>query len=56
MVFYCVLDTPVINVSFVYNGVPQNVPVKLPVTLNKFFEPTEMNSESFFARWKNLGR
>ncbi|XP_022173721.1 AP-2 complex subunit alpha [Myzus persicae] len=48
-------DTPVINVSFVYNGVPQNVSVKLPVTLNKFFEPTEMNSESFFARWKNLG-
>lgn len=54
-IFY-VLDTPVINVSFVYNGVPQNVSVKLPVTLNKFFEPTEMNSESFFARWKNLGR
>lgn len=50
------LDTPVINVSFVYNGVPQNVSIKLPVTLNKFFEPTEMNSESFFARWKNLGR
>jgi len=51
-----VSDAPVINVSFVYNGVPQNVSVKLPVTLNKFFEPTEMNSESFFARWKNLGR
>ncbi|XP_037894528.1 AP-2 complex subunit alpha-like [Glossina fuscipes] len=23
-------------------------------TINKFFEPTEMNADSFFARWKNL--
>lgn len=29
--------------------------MKLPLTINKFFEPTEMNGESFFARWKNLG-
>lgn len=29
--------------------------MKLPLTINKFFEPTEMNAESFFARWKNLG-
>ncbi|CAG9759881.1 unnamed protein product [Ceutorhynchus assimilis] len=48
-------DTPSISVSFIYNGVPQKISIKLPLTLNKFFEPTEMNGESFFARWKNLG-
>ncbi|KAL1493069.1 hypothetical protein ABEB36_011204 [Hypothenemus hampei] len=48
-------DAPSILVSFWYNGVPQKVIVRLPLTLNKFFEPTEMNGESFFARWKNLG-
>lgn len=39
---------------FRYTGVPQKVSIKLPVTLNKFFEPSEMNSEAFFSRWKNL--
>ncbi|XP_066152817.1 AP-2 complex subunit alpha [Euwallacea fornicatus] len=48
-------DTPSISVSFVCNGMPQKITIKLPLTLNKFFEPTEMNGESFFARWKNLG-
>lgn len=48
-------DAPSIVVSFVYNAVPQKITIKLPLTLNKFFEPTEMNGESFFARWKNLG-
>ncbi|KAI5644256.1 AP-2 complex subunit alpha-2 [Phthorimaea operculella] len=48
-------DAPSMSVSFVYNNVPQKITMKLPLTLNKFFEPTEMNGESFFARWKNLG-
>ncbi|KAL1110163.1 hypothetical protein AAG570_008240, partial [Ranatra chinensis] len=48
-------DSPSMNVSFLYNNVPQKLTVKLPIFINKFFEPTEMNSESFFARWKNLG-
>ncbi|XP_077285236.1 adaptor protein complex 2, subunit alpha isoform X2 [Arctopsyche grandis] len=48
-------DSPGMAVSFVYNNVPQKISMKLPLTLNKFFEPTEMNGESFFARWKNLG-
>ncbi|KAK6051521.1 alpha adaptin carboxyl-terminal domain protein [Cooperia oncophora] len=30
--------------------------VYLPVFVNKFFEPTEMPSEQFFARWKALGQ
>lgn len=48
-------DTPSLNLSFRYNGTPQSFNVKLPLMINKFFEPTEMNGESFFARWKNLG-
>lgn len=48
-------DSPSLDIHFVYNGVMQKMVVKLPLTLNKFFEPTEMNGESFFARWKNLG-
>lgn len=48
-------DSPTMVVTFLYNNVPQKLTMKLPLTLNKFFEPTEMNGESFFARWKNLG-
>ncbi|XP_045481653.1 AP-2 complex subunit alpha [Harmonia axyridis] len=48
-------DTPSIGLSFLYNNIPQKITFKLPLTLNKFFEPTDMNAESFFARWKNLG-
>lgn len=50
-----ILDSPTLDISFRYNGAQQKLNVKLPITVNKFFEPTEMNSESFFARWKNLG-
>lgn len=45
---------PDLSVSFMYSGVQQKLHLKLPVTVNKFIEPTEMNSEAFFARWKNL--
>ncbi|XP_014275027.1 AP-2 complex subunit alpha isoform X1 [Halyomorpha halys] len=48
-------DAPSMNISFIYNNVPQKLTIKLPIFINKFFEPTEMNGESFFARWKNLG-
>lgn len=50
---YC--DSPSIDLSFKHNGVHHKLTIKLPLTLNKFFEPTEMNAEQFFARWKNLG-
>uniref|UniRef100_A0A4W5NGE0 AP-2 complex subunit alpha n=1 Tax=Hucho hucho TaxID=62062 RepID=A0A4W5NGE0_9TELE len=38
-----------------YGGTLQNIAVKLPITLNKFFQPTEMTSQDFFQRWKQLG-
>uniref|UniRef100_F6QM48 AP-2 complex subunit alpha n=1 Tax=Xenopus tropicalis TaxID=8364 RepID=F6QM48_XENTR len=47
-------DLPLLNIQFRYGGAFQNVSVKLPITLNKFFQPTEMNSQDFFQRWKQL--
>ncbi|XP_071452420.1 AP-2 complex subunit alpha isoform X2 [Hetaerina americana] len=49
------IDSPSMIITFIYNNVPQKLTVKLPLTINKFFEPTEMNGEAFFSRWKNLG-
>lgn len=48
-------DAPSLMISFVYSGIAQKITMKFPLTLNKFFEPTEMNADSFFGRWKNLG-
>ncbi|XP_076589445.1 AP-2 complex subunit alpha-2 isoform X2 [Chaetodon auriga] len=48
-------DAPVLNIQFRYGGTLQNMAVKLPVMLNKFFQPTEMTSQDFFQRWKQLG-
>ncbi|KAG7278851.1 hypothetical protein CRUP_010414 [Coryphaenoides rupestris] len=48
-------DAPVLDIQFRYGGTLQNFGVKLPVMLNKFFQPTEMASQDFFQRWKQLG-
>ncbi|KAK8744215.1 hypothetical protein OTU49_001059 [Cherax quadricarinatus] len=45
---------PDLTVGFTYGNVPQRLALHLPLSCNKFFEPTDMNGESFFARWKNL--
>jgi len=53
----CVTDfteQPDLQLDFNYNGAPQTVNLKLPISINKFIEPTEMNAEAFFSRWKNL--
>uniref|UniRef100_A0A7N6B085 AP-2 complex subunit alpha n=1 Tax=Anabas testudineus TaxID=64144 RepID=A0A7N6B085_ANATE len=49
------MDEPVLNIQFRHGGTLQNIAVKLPVMLNKFFQPTEMTSQDFFQRWKQLG-
>lgn len=41
---------------FRYGGALQNLTLKLPVTINKFFQPTEMASQDFFQRWKQLSQ
>ena len=46
--------SPELIMTFFYNQDSDTFKFKLPLTINKFFEPTEMNSESFFSRWKNL--
>ncbi|XP_048828638.1 AP-2 complex subunit alpha-2 isoform X4 [Brienomyrus brachyistius] len=48
------VEAPVLSTQFRYGGTLQNIAVKLPVTLNKFFQPTEMTSQDFFQRWKQL--
>ncbi|KAJ6664958.1 hypothetical protein lerEdw1_005189 [Lerista edwardsae] len=48
------MEAPVLNIQFRYGGTLQNISVKLPITLNKFFQPTEMTSQDFFQRWKQL--
>jgi len=53
----CVSDFvghPELSVSFSCNGAPHSLKTKVPISVNKFLEPTEMNGEAFFARWKNL--
>ncbi|MCJ8738045.1 hypothetical protein PDJAM_G00031140 [Pangasius djambal] len=48
------VDAPVLSIHFRYGGSIQNISVRLPITLNKFFQPTEMTSQEFFQRWKQL--
>ncbi|XP_053308308.1 AP-2 complex subunit alpha-1 isoform X2 [Spea bombifrons] len=47
-------DSPLINIKFRYGGTLQNITLKLPITMNKFFQATEMPSQDFFQRWKQL--
>ncbi|XP_032093907.1 AP-2 complex subunit alpha-1 isoform X2 [Thamnophis elegans] len=47
-------DAPLINIKFRYGGTLQNLTLKLPITVNKFFQATEMQSQDFFQRWKQL--
>ncbi|XP_066556501.1 AP-2 complex subunit alpha-2 isoform X2 [Amia ocellicauda] len=48
------MEAPVLSIQFRYGGTLQNIAVKLPITLNKFFQPTEMSAQDFFQRWKQL--
>ncbi|KAF5922494.1 hypothetical protein HPG69_005121, partial [Diceros bicornis minor] len=48
------LTPPLLSVRFRYGGAPQSLTLKLPVTVNKFFQPTEMAAQDFFQRWKQL--
>ncbi|XP_069821730.1 AP-2 complex subunit alpha-2 isoform X2 [Dendropsophus ebraccatus] len=48
------IEVPVLSIQFRYGGALQNFSVKLPITLNKFFQPTEMEAQDFFQRWKQL--
>ncbi|XP_058531175.1 AP-2 complex subunit alpha-1 isoform X3 [Ochotona princeps] len=50
------LTPPLLSVRFRYGGAPQSLTLKLPVTINKFFQPTEMAAQDFFQRWKQLSQ
>lgn len=49
-------DRPQLVLQFIASGLQQKLNLHFPLTLNKFFEPTAMDSEAFFTRWKNLNR
>ncbi|XP_053370869.1 AP-2 complex subunit alpha-2 isoform X3 [Clarias gariepinus] len=49
-------DAPLLNIKFRYGGSLHNLVLELPVTINKFFQPTEMTSHDFFQRWKQLSQ
>ena len=45
---------PDLNLSFTCGGAPHKLSLKIPIAVNKFMEPSEMNGDAFFLRWKNL--
>ena len=47
-------ERPTLIIQFSHNAIPVKYNLELPMFLNKFFEPTSMNAEQFFTRWKNL--
>jgi len=49
-------DRPQLVIQFIASGLQQRLSLELPLSINKFFEPTIMNSEAFFGRWKNLNK
>lgn len=49
-------DRPQLVIQFIASGLQQRLNMHFPLTVNKFFEPTVMNSEAFFTRWKNLNK
>jgi len=54
--YICILSLKCVCVCVRYGGALQNLTLKLPVTINKFFQPTEMTSHDFFQRWKQLSQ
>ena len=48
-------EAPTIQLSFYYSGVMQRFTLKIPVSLNKFSEGTDMEQGKFFERWRQLG-
>ncbi|XP_075461798.1 AP-2 complex subunit alpha-1 isoform X2 [Ascaphus truei] len=47
-------EAPLTSIKLRYGGTLQNITLKLPITINKFFQATEMPSQDFFQRWKQL--
>ncbi|PAA91616.1 hypothetical protein BOX15_Mlig019203g2, partial [Macrostomum lignano] len=47
---------PLLNIRFVYSGVAQSITLKLPLTINKFMQSSEMDSATFFQHWKQLSQ
>jgi AP-2 complex subunit alpha len=46
--------SPTMRISYLA-GALQAVTIKLPVTIHKFMDPTELSGDDFFKRWKQIG-
>ncbi|MBW0508004.1 hypothetical protein O181_047719 [Austropuccinia psidii MF-1] len=46
--------SPVLNVSYLAGSL-QTLAIPLPIFLNKFIEPIQLDSTTFFGRWKQIG-
>ncbi|KAK3596673.1 hypothetical protein CHS0354_038905 [Potamilus streckersoni] len=49
-------EAPVFTIQYLYSGTQQKITLKLPVTVNKFLEASQMDSSIFFQRWKALSQ
>ncbi|KAG5518575.1 hypothetical protein PMAC_002971 [Pneumocystis sp. 'macacae'] len=46
---------PTISISYLSNS-PKSLTFKLPIVISKFSEGVELDSNSFFQRWKQIGK
>ena len=47
------LDSPKLTLSFLLpDNTPRTIPLRLPVTINKFMQGRELISEEFFSNWR----
>ncbi|KAJ3338982.1 hypothetical protein HDU93_008805 [Gonapodya sp. JEL0774] len=48
-------EPPILTINYTVNGMSVRRDVKMPVTLNKFFEGISLSSQDFFNRWRQIG-
>ncbi|CCJ28678.1 unnamed protein product [Pneumocystis jirovecii] len=48
-------ELPTISISYLSTS-PKSLTLKLPIVLSKFSEGVELDSNSFFQRWKQIGK
>lgn len=46
----------ILSLSFSYGNVPQKIDFSFPLYISKFMEKADMDSNSFFLRWRNLDK
>ncbi|EFA74743.1 adaptor-related protein complex 2 [Heterostelium album PN500] len=47
-------ESPTAAINFLTPGKPITIHLKLPIVISKFFDPLQLNSGDYFAKWKIL--